>query len=110
MKKNLENYIPLPVHGALRKLGGDIHDARRRRRISTSLMAQRARISRTTLSKIEKGDVGVSMGNYATVLFILGMQDRLKEVADIRFDTVGQMIDEENLPQRIHTSSYWRKA
>jgi transcriptional regulator with XRE-family HTH domain len=94
---------PLPVLAALKKLGKDIHDARRRRRISTSLMAERAMISRTTLYKIEKGDPHVSIEHYATVLFILGLNDKLRDMADVRFDVVGQSIDEENLPQRIRS-------
>jgi DNA-binding XRE family transcriptional regulator len=58
------------ISTALRNLGEDMKNARRRRRISTALMAKRANISRTTLVKIEKGDAGVSLGNYATVLWV----------------------------------------
>lgn len=93
--------LPIPVKAAIRKLGADVKAARRRRRIQTALMAERAMISRTTLHKIETGDPGVSMAHYATVLYVLGMLDRLKDLADIRFDAVGQQLDEENLPQRI---------
>jgi DNA-binding XRE family transcriptional regulator len=74
--------IPVPVARALRKLGHDIRDARRRRRIPVTILAERASISRTTLHKAEKGDPGVSLGTYATVLFTLGMVDRLADVAD----------------------------
>ena len=69
---NLRNSYPLPLSRALRKFGADIKDARRRRRISVAVMAERASISRVTLNKIEKGDPGVSLGSYAMVLFILG--------------------------------------
>ena len=92
---------PIPVVRALRKLGGDIRDARRRRRIPVSLLAERASISRTTLNRIEKGDPGASLGNYAAVLFALGMVDRLADLADPRHDTVGLALEEEHLPQRI---------
>ncbi len=64
-------------------------------------MAERASISRTTLNKVEKGEPGVSLGTYATVLFILGMADRLADLADPRNDTVGLTLEEEHLPQRI---------
>jgi len=93
--------LPLPVRRALRMLGGDIRDARLRRRIPTRIMAERASISRTTLNKVEKGDPGVSLGIYATVLFVLGLHDRLADLASIRTDTVGLQLDEEHLPQRI---------
>ena len=93
--------VPIPVSRALRKLGHDISDARRRRRIPVAILAQRASISRMTLNKVEKGDPGVSLGTYATVLFSLGMADRLADVADPRHDAVGRELEEEHLPQRI---------
>lgn len=92
---------PLPIIRALRKLGRDLRDARRRRRIPVGILAERASISRTTLGKVEKGDAGVSMGSYATVLFALGMNDRVAALADARHDDVGLQLEEENLPKRI---------
>jgi len=91
----------MPVARALRKLGNDIKDARRRRRIPAEIAAARASISRTTLVKIEKGEPGVAIGNYAVVLFVLGMTDRLADLADPRNDAVGLQLEEEHLPQRI---------
>jgi len=93
--------LPLPVVRALRKLGNDIKDARRRRRIPAEIAAARASISRTTLVKIEKGAPGVAIGNYAIALFVLGMTDRLADLADPRNDTVGLQLEAEHLPQRI---------
>ena len=93
--------MPIPVRRALRKLGADIRDARRRRRIPTAIMAERAFISRMTLNRAEKGDPGVSLGIYATVLFVLGMTDRLADLCDPRHDAVGLSLEEERLPQRI---------
>jgi hypothetical protein len=93
--------LPIPVRRALRKLGRDLRDARRRRRIPVAIAADRASISRTTLGKLERGDPGVSMGTYATVLFVMGMTDRLADLADARSDAVGLQLEEENLPERI---------
>jgi len=104
-KTQLDLMVPIPVRRAVRKLGQDIRDARLRRRISTAVMAERASISRTTLNKIEKGEPGVSLGNYANVLFVLGMAERLGDLADARTDTVGLELDEERLPQRIRRPS-----
>ena len=100
-KTQLNLMMPIPVRRVLRKLGQDIRDARLRRRIPTAVMAERASISRTTLNKIEKGDPGVSFGNYANVLFVLGMAERLGDLADVRTDVVGLELEEERLPQRI---------
>jgi hypothetical protein len=99
--KKLSGTFPIPVARALRKLGSDIKDARRRRRIPAEIAAARASMSRTTLVKIEKGDPGVAIGNYAVMLFVLGMTDRLSDLADPKNDAVGLQLEEEHLPQRI---------
>ena len=85
----------------LKRFGKDISDARRRRRITMELMSERAGFSRITLSKIERGDPGVSMGAYASALFVLGMTDRLAHIADASHDIVGRELEEEKLPKRI---------
>ena len=66
-----------------------------------AILAERASVSRMTLTKIEKGESGVSLGNYASVLFSLGMIDRLAEVASPAQDAIGRQLEEEHLPQRI---------
>lgn len=93
--------LPIPVRRALRKLGQDISAARRRRRIPMAILAERAGINRKTLAKIEQGDSGVLMAHYATVLFALGLAERLTTLADLAHDTVGRELDEESLPKRI---------
>jgi DNA-binding XRE family transcriptional regulator len=93
--------LPIPVARSLRKLGHDIKDARRRRRLPMSIVTQRASISEPTLIRIEKGDPKVAIGSYATVLFVLGMVDRLADLVDPKNDPVGLQLEEENLPKRI---------
>lgn len=102
--------LPLPARRALLKLGHDIRDARRRRRIPSAVAAARASVSRMTLLKVEKGDPGVAMGTYATVLFVLGLSDRLADVADPAHDKTGLRLEEEHLPQRIRTSHKTAKS
>lgn len=93
--------LPTPVRRVLRKLGHDIKDARRRRRIPMAIAAQRASISKPTLIRVERGDPTVSIASYATVLFVLGMADRLADLVAPKNDPVGLQLEEENLPQRI---------
>jgi len=50
---------------------------------------------------VERGDPSVSIGSYATVLYVLGMADRLGDLAASKNDPVGLQLEEENLPQRI---------
>ena len=105
MKTQAASTLPRAARQALVKLGEDIAVARKKRRISTVSMAERAFISRGTLYKVEKGDPSVSMGIYATVLSILGLVEGLGDVADRRTDTLGLDIDEDRLPKKIQPRS-----
>lgn len=72
---------PLKVTRTLKTLGENIQLARLRRRLSMTQIAERAGISRPTLTAIEAGSPNVSIGNYAMVLFVLGFSDDLTTVA-----------------------------
>jgi transcriptional regulator with XRE-family HTH domain len=97
--------LPVPVKRALAKLGADISAARRRRRMPMELMAERAFVSRNTITRVERGDPRVSMGIYATVLFVLGMANRFSDLADASIDRVGLDLEEERLPQRVRATN-----
>lgn len=97
-----KNALPLPVQRVLRKLGADISLARRKRKISVQLMAERAFIGRNTVTRAEKGDPGVSIGIYATILFVLGMSERLGDLVDPANDLLGLTIEHSRLPSRTH--------
>ncbi|MBT8043613.1 MAG: helix-turn-helix domain-containing protein [Verrucomicrobiae bacterium] len=96
-----KNKLPIPVARAMRKLGTDIGNARRRRRITAKLLAERAGVSPRTMAKIEKGDASVTIASYASVLFSLGMVDRLSDLVDSRHDVRGRELEEEHLPKRV---------
>ena len=90
------------VKRALHKLGSDIHDARRRRRLPMAVVAERAFTSRSTLQRVEAGDTSVSVGIYAGVLQALGLLEGLSNVADISNDSVGQALASAGLPKHVH--------
>ena len=102
--------LPLPVRRALRKLGQDLSAARRRRRLSMAVLAERALVSRNTLTRAERGDPGVSMGIYATVLFVLGMVERIGELADAKGDVLGLALADEQLPKRVRMPRKTRRS
>jgi transcriptional regulator with XRE-family HTH domain len=58
----------------LDQLGENIKLARLRRNLSAELVAQRADISRPTLTAIEQGSPTVSIGSYLMVLQALGLE------------------------------------
>jgi transcriptional regulator with XRE-family HTH domain len=103
MKSNATNTLPRAARASLAKLGEDIALARKKRRISTVSMAERAFISRNTLYKVERGDPTVSVGIYASVLAILGLVEALGDVADRRDDVLGLDLSEDALPKAIHS-------
>ncbi len=97
--------LPISVRSGLKRLGESLRKARLRRRLRMVTVADRAGISRETLAKIQRGDPGVSMGNYAAVIFALGLGTGWMSLADITEDTVGQTLDDERLPKRAREAS-----
>jgi transcriptional regulator with XRE-family HTH domain len=85
--------IIFPKHKIiLEEMGQNIKLARKRRKITTSQLSERADISRSTLFLIEKGNEGVSIGNYFNVLRMLGLEtDFLKLASD---DILGRKLQD----------------
>lgn len=79
--------ILFPKHQKiLEQLGENIRLARKRRKLTTLQVSERAGIDRTTLYKIEKGKSSVSIGAYFNVLRVLGLHnDFLKLAQDDEF-------------------------
>jgi transcriptional regulator with XRE-family HTH domain len=92
------------VENALKKLGSDIRDARRRRRITAESMAERIGVSRATLTQIEKGSPAVGMGSYALTIYVLGGIDSLEMLMDRTNDSLGLDLMDMQLPQRVRRS------
>lgn len=92
--------LPLSVRKALSKLGADIQIACKRRRLTMTIVSERAFISRNTLTRVEHGDPAVSLSIYATVLFMLGLAKHIGDLADPMTDSVGLSLEAERLPQR----------
>ncbi len=83
----------------LSQLGEQIRLARLRRHLPSELVAERAGISRQTVTAIEKGSPSVAFGAYAAVLHALGglEQDLLLVAKD---DALGRKLQDLDLPQR----------
>ena len=70
----------------LEQVGEQIKLSRKRRKLTTIQVAERAGIDRTTLYHIEKGKPSVSIGAYFNVLRVMGLEkDFLKLAADDAF-------------------------
>ena len=78
--------MPFAATSALRSLGADLATARKRRKQPLRAWAARLDVSVPTLMKMEKGDSAVSIGVYATALWIIQRHDALAAVADPKED------------------------
>ncbi len=101
MKTSSSSTLPLAVRRALVRLGRDISAARRRRRLPLEVVAERAFTTRQTVARVEKGDPTVALGTVATILFALGLNDRVMQLAAPSADEVGLALEEERLPERV---------
>lgn len=100
MRSAVADTMPPKVRRALNKLGADIDVARRKRALTVEMMAERATVAKSTYQRVAKGDPAVSLGVYAMCLFVLGF-DGLGDLADMRDDTVGLLLEKERLPKRV---------
>lgn len=96
-----ESPMPLPVERALVAAGDNLALARRRRKLSTSSMAERAGISKKTLYRLEQGDPGVSWGAVVRVLNILNLLPELNKALDTTNDALGLVLMNKAVAKRI---------
>ncbi len=73
-------------------LGERLRLARLRRKLTTTTVAQRAGISRTSLYNVEAGDPGATLGTYLRVLAVLGLDKDIDTVA--ADDQVGRKLQD----------------
>jgi DNA-binding XRE family transcriptional regulator len=93
------------VSDALRTIGNNIRTARTRRKMQKEELAQRCGITRKTLYSIEKGEPGSSMGNLFTVLWVLGLLDSAKTIADPDNDEHGKILEAAKRQTRIRKTT-----
>lgn len=91
----------LNARRALEALGANIKTARLKRRISVQGFAERVGVSESTISRLEKGDDGVSIGTLAMACLVLGEIGRISDFLDPGSDDTGLLLDREALPKRI---------
>lgn len=77
MRRKEQNFIPESAKLRAKNWGMQILAARLQRNMTQQAAAERARMSKFTWLKIEKGDVSVSMGAWLSALDTLGLLDGL---------------------------------
>ena len=86
----------------LKKMGQRIKKARLRRNISAEMISKQAGIGESTFYAIERGVSTVSLGAYAAVLSILGLNNDLDSIAVD--EEAKKQLYEQNLVKRKRAS------
>ena len=83
-KNTFGKTMPRALSQNLKIMGEQIMLARKRRHLSMQDIADRATVTRLTVSKVEHGDPTVSMGIYARVLFALNLENDIQDAELLR--------------------------
>ena len=94
-KDTFGKMMPRALDQALKQMGEQIKLARRRRHLSMQDIAERATVTRLTISKVEQGDPTVSMGIYARVLYALNLEKDITLLA--ADDALGRQLQDAEL-------------
>lgn len=95
---------PFATIERIKQLGQRVRLARTRRGWAIAELAAKAGINRNTLSALELGKPGVAIGAYATVLWVLGLDQTLDGVAHPDADTHGKALEASRRRTRVRKS------
>ena len=97
-KNTFGKMMPRALKQYLELMGEQIMLARKRRHLSMQDIADRATVTRLTVSKVEHGDPTVSMGIYARILFALNLEKDITLIA--ANDPLGRQLQDAELLRR----------
>lgn len=101
MKSGVLDVLPPTTRRSLAKFGADIAVARKKRRLTVMMVADRLGVSKMTYLRVERGDPTVGMGVYAMALYVLGFGNPFGDLIDMSRDDQGLLLDAERLPRRV---------
>jgi len=81
-RKTFGKVMPRPLIQNLELMGEQIKLARKRRHLTMQDIADRATVTRLTVSKVEHGDPTVAIGIFARVLYALNLDNDIKLIAE----------------------------
>lgn len=94
-KNTFGKMMPRALSQILELMGEQIKLARKRRHLSMQDIADRATVTRLTISRVEHGDPTVSMGIYARVLYAPNLEKDITLLA--ADDTLGRQLQDSEL-------------
>ncbi|MGE0719757.1 MAG: transcriptional regulator [Alphaproteobacteria bacterium] len=94
--------LPYPntVAAVLVEIGHGIRIARLRRRQTARDLADRIDVSLPTLLKLERGDAGVSLGTFATALWVLNLLEPVRDAVSPERDRIAGALAAMQAPKR----------
>jgi transcriptional regulator with XRE-family HTH domain len=92
---------PAAVELVAQEFGGHIAEARKRRRWTQEELARKAGITRQTLMKIERGNLGTALTAYIAVLWAMGLHHSFAALVAAERDPEGQALERSRLGARI---------
>ncbi len=92
---------PMRMRLAARSIGEDLSACRRIRNLTAQQVADKADVSRATISRLENGDPSVSLCTFLGVCNALGILDEVTKAVDPYESDCGRLRAGQSLPQRI---------
>ena len=89
---------------AARQVGANVATWRKLQNLTAEQLAERAGVSRPTISKLEHGDLGVGLGVLLEVLRCLGQLDAVVKSTDPYETDLGRIRSAESVPKRVRGS------
>lgn len=102
MKRTSYSAKTLPsVLEEIKHLGSYIRIARKRRQKTMAEVAERLNLGYQTVVRIEKGDPGVAMAAYMSVLWLLELDRQFTAAVHPDHDITGKALELSRLPERV---------
>lgn len=92
---------PMKTQLAAKRVGESVSTWRKLRRLTAQQLADKANVSRGTITRLEGGDPSVSFETVLNVAFMLGISDRVIDAFDPYETDYGRLRADESLPQRV---------
>lgn len=96
--------IPAQTRLAAASIGENLASWRKINRLTSSQVAEKAAVSRATISRIENGDPTVSFATFLNVCRTLGILNLVAKATDPYETELGRIRADQALPQRVRGS------
>lgn len=101
----MKRSVPVKVKLAARQMGENVSSWRRMFNLTSEELAEKAAVSRTTISRVENGDPSVSFATMLSIYKVLGILDNVVMATDPYETDIGRLRADQQLPQRVRRRS-----